>query len=184
VAQSYVTCDRTTHSRAQQFEARLDPAWSVRVLYETCDGCVIRLQSGLDCEPSVFSQAPDDQRQQHQQRNRQEQCGQFLKGRVQREVCLLSLVIGTRRSSCFAARAVLAWLAEGFVYGSLWLHRRLAFRAWVNDLEVVCQWLFRFASQRSAHIRSMPDLSSMAVKSWVLNAKNVVAVNCAGLEFA
>jgi hypothetical protein len=102
--------------QAQQCDSRLDLSCFVRVLYETCDGCMIGLQSGLGYEPSVFSQAPDDQRKQHQQRDRQEQCGQSLEGRVQREVCLLSLASGTPRISCFAVWAVLAWLAEEFGY--------------------------------------------------------------------
>jgi hypothetical protein len=33
-----VTGNRNTHMRAQQFDARLDPAWSVRMLYETRGG--------------------------------------------------------------------------------------------------------------------------------------------------
>jgi hypothetical protein len=123
--------------RAQQLEARLDLACSVRVLREACGGCVIGLQSGLECEPSVFGQTPDNQPQQHQKRDRQEQCGEYLEGRTQRGVCLLSLAPGTPQISCLAARVVLAWVAEEFVYCSLLLHH-VAFRAEVKILEVVC----------------------------------------------
>jgi hypothetical protein len=127
--------------RAQQLEARLDLACSVHMLRVACGGCVIGLQSGLECEPSVFGQTADNQPQQHQQRDRQEQCGQYLEGRVQRGICLLSLTSGTPRISCLAARVVLArvvlaWVNKEFVYCSLWLHH-VAFRAEVKNLEVV-----------------------------------------------
>jgi hypothetical protein len=122
----------------QPLEVRLDLACSVRGLREACGGCVIGLQSGLECNPSVFGQTPDDQPQQHQQRDRQKQCGQYLEGRAQGGVCLLSLASSTPRISCLATRVVLAWVAEEFVYCSLWLHH-VAFRAWVKDLEVVCR---------------------------------------------
>jgi hypothetical protein len=114
--------------RTQQLEMWLDLACSVRVLREVCGGCVIGLQSGLECEPSVFGQTPDDQPQQHQQCDGHEQCGKYLEGRAQGGVCLLSLAPGTPRISCLAARVVLSWVAEEFVYCSLWLHH-VAFRA-------------------------------------------------------